>query len=508
MLDTYQKKYTNNNRQFVLIDKTGIVLESDQTLMTIAFGHSIFELHPFFESLSPVFESKEEVSFYGIHIPFEEKLFIVDIKAAPVKEGLLLIFKDLTEHYNSYQKITQTRNESVIKTELTVLKNQELAERERFKNSFIQNFSHELRNPLTSIMAIIEILGDTEMSNEQFQMLDFLKESNTNLRLMLEDTLSIGMIDAGQLQIQKGVFDLHKFFELLKFTYKAKAKEKGLKFDCLWDEKIPKLVEGDRLRLYQIVTNLIDNALKYTEQGYIQFEVKLNQKRANIVNLRFEVTDTGVGISEENKDAIFESFRQVKSNGTTKGVGLGLTIAKKLLLLMNSTIKMQSKLGEGSKFYFDLSFEYPLFTDSHSELSSKARKPKIEGKHLDQKKYKILLVEDDTYVQTTLFKILLNTNRFKIDLAYDGALVLQEVVTNNYDLILMDVNLPNLDGNQITRLIRDFPFKNIKNTPIIGITANAYEESIAECLKAGMQKVLTKPFEKDDLLKLIFKILK
>ena len=508
MLDTYQKKYANNNQQFVLIDKTGIVLESDQTLMMIAFGHSIFELHPFFESLSPVFESKEEVNFYGIHIPFEDQLFIVDIKATPVKEGLLLILKDLTEHYNSYQKITQTRNESVIKTELTVLKNQELAERERFKNSFIQNFSHELRNPLTSIMAIIEILGDTEMTNEQLQMLDFLKESNTNLRLMLEDTLSIGMIDAGQLQIQKGVFDLHKFFELLIFTYKAKAKEKGLKFDCFWDEKIPKLVEGDRLRLYQIVTNLIDNALKYTEQGAIQFDVKLNQKRANIVNLRFEVTDIGVGISEENKDAIFESFRQVTSNGTTKGVGLGLTIAKKLLLLMNSTIKMQSTLGEGSKFYFDISFEYPLFMDSNSELSRKARRPKIEGKHLEQKKYKILLVEDDTYVQTTLFKILLNTNRFKIDLAYDGALVLQEVVTNNYDLILMDVNLPNLDGNQITRLIRDFPFKNIKNTPIIGITANAYEESIAECLKAGMQKVLTKPFEKDDLLKLIYKILK
>lgn len=508
MLDRYQKEYANNNQQFILVDKAGSVLESDERLFSIAIGNSIFEFHPFFESLSPVFDGDEEVNFYGIHITFKDQLRIVDIKAVPNKEGLLLILKDLTEHYNSYQKITQTRNESVIKTELTVLKNQELAERERFKNSFIQNFSHELRNPLTSIMAIIEILGDTKMTNEQLQMLDFLKESNTNLRLMLEDTLSIGMIDAGKLQIQKGVFDLHKFFELIKFTYNAKGKQKGLKFDCLWDEKIPKLVEGDRLRLFQIVTNLIDNALKYTEKGTIQFDVKLNQKRANNVNLRFEVIDSGIGISEENKDAIFESFRQVNSNGAIKGVGLGLTIAKKLLVLMGSKIKMQSTLEEGSRFYFDLSFEYPLFTEADSSLSSKSYRSKIEAQHSEQKKYKILLVEDDTYVQTTLFKILLNTNRFKIDLAYDGALVLQEVVTNNYDLILMDVNLPNLDGNQITKLIRDFPFKNIKNIPIIGITANAYQESIDQCLKAGMQKVFTKPFEKEELLKAIFKTLK
>lgn len=508
MLDTYQKQYANNNQQFVLIDKTGNVLESDQTLFSIEIGHSIYDLHPFFESLTSIFDNNEEVSFYGIHGTFKEQMFIVDIQAVPIKEGLLLILKDLTEHYNSYQKITQTRNESVIKTELTVIKNQELAERERFKNRFIQNFSHELRNPLTSIMAMIEILGDTKMTNEQLQMLDFLKESNTNLRLMLEDTLSIGMIDAGKLQIQNKVFDLHKFFELIKFTYSAKAKTKGLKFASLWDEKIPNLVEGDRLRLFQIVTNLIDNAIKYTEKGTIQFDVKYNQKRANIVNLRFEVTDSGIGISEENSVAIFESFSQVSSNSTIKGVGLGLTIAKKLLLLMGGEIMVQSTLGQGSKFYFDLSFEYPLFTDSDSTLSSKTYKPKIEAQQSEQKKYKILLVEDDTYVQTTLFKILLNTNRFKIDLAYDGALVLQEVVTNNYDLILMDVNLPNLDGIQITRLIRDFPFKNIKNTPIIGITANAYQESIDQCIKAGMQKVLTKPFEKEDLLKVIFKTLK
>lgn len=508
MLEKFQEEYANKNKQFVLVQKSGVVLESDHTLFSLKADSSIFDLHPFFESLTPVLEGKEELSYYGVHLSIKEQIFIVDISAIPQKKGLLLIIEDLTEHYNTYQSITQKRNESVIKTELTVLKNQELQERERFKNSFIQNFSHELRNPLTSIMAIIEILGDTNMSDEQLKMLDFLKESNTNLRLMLEDTLSIGMIDAGKLHIQQKVFDLHDLFELLQFTYKAKVKKKELKFNCLWDDKIPKLVEGDRLRLFQILTNLLDNALKYTEKGSISLEVKLNQKRANIANLRFQVTDSGIGISKENQDAIFESFQQVNSNEVTKGVGLGLTIAKRLLELMDSSIRMQSSLGAGSMFYFDLGLKYPLFETSEKGVSKKNKRTNNNSKALERQKFKILLVEDDTYVQTTLFKLLLNTKRFKIDLAYDGALVLQEVVSNNYDLILMDVNLPNLDGIQITKLIRDFPFKNIKNIPIIGLTANAYQESIDQCLKAGMQKVLTKPFIKEELIETIFKILK
>ncbi len=508
MLEKYQEKYANKNCQFVLVDRTGVVLESDQTLFFVKVDSSIFELHPFFESLTPVLEGKEEVDFYGVHLTLKKQIFIADISAIPREEGLLLIIKDLTEHYNTYQTITQKRNESVIKTELTVLKNQELQERERFKNSFIQNFSHELRNPLTSIMAIIEILGDTSLTVEQSQMLDFLKESNSNLRLMLEDTLSIGMIDAGKLQIQHRVFDLHKFFELLQFTYNTKAKKKGLKFEGLWDEKIPKVVEGDRLRLFQVLTNLLDNAIKYTEKGSITLKMKLNQKRANIANLRFEVADSGIGISEDNSDAIFESFSQVDSNGVNKGVGLGLTIAKKLLELMDSKINILSILNEGSKFYFDINLKYPLFETTEKITSRNNETSTIDSRHSEQPKFRILLVEDDTYVQTTLFKILLNTNRFKIDLAYDGALVLQEVVNINYDLILMDVNLPNLDGIQITKLIRDFPFKNIKNIPIIGLTANAYQESIDQCLKAGMQKVLTKPFEKEELIDTIFKMLK
>lgn len=508
MLKEYKKQYANKNEQFVFTNNFGVVLESDQVLFTIDIGSSIFEFHPFFESLSAIFDSeKERTDFYCVHVSVEDGLYIVDITAVVKKDGLLLIIRDLTEHYNSYQAITQTRNESVIKTELTVLKNLELQERERFKNRFIQNFSHELRNPLTSIMAIIEILADTEMSSEQLKMLDFLKESNTNLRLMLEDTLSIGMIDAGKLEIEQKLFSLQRFFELIKFTYSAKVKNKKLKFVCSMDDKIPEFVEGDRLRLFQIVTNLLDNAIKYTEEGTVTFEIQLNQKRANILSLRFLVKDTGRGISKENQETIFESFHREKRNGQ-KGVGLGLTIVKRLLELMESKINLNSVLESGSEFYFDISLKYPVLSRPETKLSKQKSDLHSSSSNNVVRKFKILLVEDDEYVQLTLFKILLNTKKFNIDLAYDGAYVLQEVVSNNYDLILLDVNLPNLDGIQITKLIRDFPFKNIKKVPIIGITANAFQENLDECLKVGMNKVFVKPFEKEELLSAIFKILR
>ncbi len=505
MLKKLKEQYANENKQFTLITKAGLVLESDQAIFNIPANSSIFEFHPFFESLPTEHMGKEELNFFCIHLTLKDEIYIVDIKVIPKEEGLLLIFYDLTSHYNTYQSITQTRNESVIKTELTVIKNKELVERERFKNRFIQNFSHELRNPLTSIMAILGLLCDTKLTYEQEKMLDFLKESNTNLRLMLEDTLSIGMIDAGKLNIRNSVFDLHKLIELLDFTYKAKAKAKGLNFECSWDDKLPKYLEGDRLRLFQVVTNILDNALKYTKNGGINFSVVLNQKRANLVNIRFEVADTGLGIAKENQNKIFESFNQVQSNEIRKGVGLGLTIAKKLLELMGSSIKMESTLGEGSRFYFDINIPYILFPKSISNTKSKSKDK--NSKQLE-KKYKILLVEDDAYVQTTLFKVLLKTNRFKINLVYDGSLVFQEVVNNNYDLILMDVNLPNISGNQITKLIRDFPFKNVKNVPIVGITANALQKDIDQYLEAGMQKVLIKPFENEELLQTIFTLLK
>jgi len=509
MLKKYRQQYADQNLQFIFLNDKGHVLESDEMIFPIETGSSIYEIHPFFESLSALLENLEnELTLYCIHLDIQKISLIVDLKIIKKDKEALLIINDLTEHYDAYQSVAQARNESIIKTELTVIKNNELEERERFKNNFIQNFSHELRNPLTSVMAITDILVGTSLTNEQQGMLEFLKASNTNLRLMLEDILSISSIESGHVELQEKFFSLQKLLQLIDFTYQAKAKQKSLDFEFLLDEKVPEFVEGDRLRIYQVLTNLLDNALKYTSEGKISFSVLFNQKWANKVSLRFEITDTGVGLPEDSQESIFESFVQLESGQNKNGSGLGLAIVKGLLDLMESTVKVKSKHGEGSTFYFDLQLKFPLPSTSGKASEETDNLDLIGRKKINPEKKDILVVEDDERIQTVLLKTLIDTDVFRVQLLNDGGYVMNELINNSYDLILMDINLPNLSGDRLTKLIREFPFKNIKNIPIIGLTANAYKDQLEGYLASGMNQVITKPFEKEELLKTIFLELK
>ncbi len=505
MLQKHRKNYENERFQFILTDANGSILESDQTLFTIEKGGQIGDFHPFFLSIpDSVSPTGKRTVFQCVHLSSGKLNFTTDIEVFKKNEGLLIVIHDLTEHYLSYQAIAQARNESIIDSELVLIKNRELEERERFKNEFIQNFSHEIRNPLTNIMALTNILGRTKLDSEQKRTLAVLKESSSNLKLMLEDILSISMISKGKLALNPGVFHFAKLIDFLRTTYNARAKEKGLVFTLLVDEKIPEYLEGDRLRLLQVLTNLCDNAIKYTQEGSVALQVTLNQKRANIVNLRFGVRDTGKGIDPENSERIFESFEQL---GPIKGAGLGLSIVKGFLGLMGSEIRLDSNVAGGSYFYFDINLTFPLHpVQSVTESKGRSRKSSVKTKN--NPKRKVLLVEDDEQVQMTLFKMLVDAGDFYVDLVSDGALVIEEVMNGSYDIILLDVNLPNISGDQLASLVRDFPFNNIKRIPIIGVTANSYEADIKKYLKAGMNAVLTKPFEESELLKTMYRLLK
>lgn len=509
MLEAYKQAYVGKNIQLVLTNLSGDILESDQNLIPLGVGSSIFNVDPFFECLSSIQEiPDEEVIFNCVHLNILNTDIIVDIVFAKKKDSVLIALQDYTEHYTAYQSMAQARNESIINEELIIIKNNELEERERFKNKFIQNFSHELRNPLTSIIAITNIIGDTNLNDEQLKMVDFLKDSNINLKLMLEDVLSISMIASGRVSLVIKTFSFSKFIDLLMFTYTAKAEQKGLKFVSQLDEKLPEFLEGDRLRLFQIITNLLDNALKYTQKGTITLEVQLNQKRANKVSLHFIVSDTGAGIEEGNMTSVFESFKKYDTVEKQDGTGLGLSIVKGLLELMDSQIQLESVLGKGSTFYFDLVLKYPLHPVTETLSKSLLEKKKHYLKPKGKDKFRLLLVEDDERIQTILFKYLMETNSFYIDLVSDGSRVMERLINTSYDIILMDINLPNVTGDQITRLIRDFPFNNINHIPIIGITAHAYKEQLKNYKNLGMNVVLSKPFEKELLIEAIFNLLK
>jgi len=507
-LEQYKVQYVNQNIQFIIIDFDGVIVDSDQTFMKLSKGDFIYDVHPFFTSFSSVVESLDETITYNcVHIDYLEEKFITDVKMIKKDNGILLVVYDLTDHYISFQNLAQARNESIINSELVILKNIELEERERFKNAFIQNFSHELRNPLTSIISITNVIEGTDLNGEQQRMVNFLKESNFNLRMLLDDILSISMISSGRLELRNKVFNLYHLLELIQFTYRTKAEGKSLKFILDYDKKIPEFVEGDRLRLFQIITNLLDNALKFSKEGAVSLSVQFNQKRANRVSLRFKISDEGIGIPSERIDAIFESFSQLNTDEKHEGSGLGLSIVKGLLELMNTSIKVESELGKGSTFYFDLGLKFQMDLASRPILKKTALSTNSIKMKTDRK-YRLLLVEDDERIQTVLFKSLMDTNLFFIDLVNDGAQVIEEVINNSYDIILMDVDLPNVQGDHLTKLIREFPFKKIKNIPIIGITANAFEENINDYLNIGMNTVVTKPFDLQELVETVLKFLK
>lgn len=504
MLKKFKEEYDKVNTHFILTDSEGLVLDCDQTLFETSKGMPVGDLHPFFFSIPEIMESiATTTSFHCVQLSSDTENLTADIEVFHKEGMILIVIHDLTKHYLSYQAMAQSRNESIIDSELILLKNHELQERERFKNEFIQNFSHELRNPLTNIIALTNILRRTELTTEQMRILSILKDSTSNLKLMLEDILSISMIAKGKLMLNPSVFNFPQLVDFLRLTYNTRAKEKGLVFKINADDKIPEYLEGDRLRLLQVLTNLCDNAVKYTDEGTITLHIDLNQKRANTVSLRFGVKDTGQGIPKESLETIFESFEQL---GPTEGVGLGLAIVKGLLTLMESEIRIDSTAGVGSHFYFDVKLNYPLHQPVVPVLDEQTKK--IKPKSGKTTKFKILLVEDDEQIQAALFKILIDTGDFFIDVVSDGALVMEEIVNNSYDLILMDVNLPNISGDQLVKVIRGFPFKNIKKIPIIGVTANSYQAHKDSYLKMGMNAVLPKPFDEDELLTTMSRLLK
>jgi len=504
MLKQFKENYSHSHLQFILTDAEGTVVDCDQIVLNVTKGTQIGSLHPFFMGIPEIMASVEETTvFRSVQLGSAENLLTVDIDISKREDYLLIVIYDLTEHYREYQAMAQARNESVINSERILVKNDELQEREKFKNEFIQNFSHELRNPLTNIISLTNILGRTDLNDQQEKTLKILRESTTNLKLMLEDVLSISMIAKGKLALNPSVFYLPQLIEFLELTYVTRAKEKGLTFSISADAKIPDYIEGDRLRLLQILTNLCDNAVKYTDKGTIELKVALNQRRADILNLRFGVKDSGSGIPPEHLETIFESFEQL---GPTEGAGLGLAIVKGLLVLMDSDIKIDSELGMGSHFYFDVNLNFPLNQPS-APISIKNMQRKRRGSQVEAK-FRVLLVEDDAQVQKALFKTLIDAGDFFIDVVSDGALVVEEIINNSYDIILMDVALPNVSGDQIVKVIRGLPSKKLKNIPIIGITASTYEEQIATYLKAGMNVVIAKPFDENQLLEKLYRFLR
>jgi signal transduction histidine kinase/ActR/RegA family two-component response regulator len=355
------------------------------------------------------------------------------------------------------------------------------------KSMFLSSMSHELRTPLNAVIGITDLLKGGA-STEQHENLEILEFSTISLLAMVNDILDYHKSESDKIELEAIPINLPELLNKIFSTLKLKANEKNIPLIVNIDEKLSTLcIVSDPTRLTQIIYNLVGNAIKFTKKGKVELHIKLVETTADGVEVQFVVKDTGIGIPLSKLESIFEPFSQASTDTTRHfgGTGLGLAIVKKLLLLFNSTIKVESELGEGSRFLFNINF---------CVTEALVSKPKIPGISLKMAHLNVLIAEDNSINAMLLEKILVNWG-IKTCWAANGQEVVNKLKAEAVDLILMDLQMPVMDGYQTALTVRllDDPIK--ANTPIIALTAATSSDIYPQVISAGMQDYLSKPYE-------------
>ncbi len=375
----------------------------------------------------------------------------------------------------------------------------------RAKGEFLANMSHELRTPLNGILGMTQILLQSKLTFDQQSDILTLKSSAETLLKILNDILDFSKIEVGKLDLENIAFNLRKelsdFFKLSRSV----AVQKNIDFEFFIDQGIPEYIFGDPLRIKQIVMNLVNNAIKFTSKGHVKVNILALSTTENLVNLKIEVIDSGVGIPKNKLDDIFLAFNQADSSTTRKygGTGLGLSICAQLAHLMGGAIYVNSLLGQGSTFVFTVTLHVTSqsIVDQSLLIINENKKFKIEKKQL-----KILLAEDNLINKKITFTFLKRLGHL-VDVADNGRIAVEMFEADNYDLILMDIQMPEVSGFEATFAIREIEKKSSGHIPIIALTAHALVGDKEKCLDSGMDDYLTKPLSYEGLEKSLSKYL-
>jgi PAS domain S-box-containing protein len=367
------------------------------------------------------------------------------------------------------------------------------------KQRFLSNMSHEIRTPMNAIIGFTKVLLKTEFSEKQKEYLTAIKTSGDSLIVLINDILDLAKVDAGMMTFEQTPFRLSASIPAMLHLFETKIQEKNLELVKQYDHNIPDVLVGDPVRLHQIVLNLVSNAVKFTTQGRITVGARMLDQDAETVTIEFAVTDTGIGIHQSKLATVFDDFQQA-SSGTSRlygGTGLGLAIVKNLVERQDGSITVKSEIGEGSTFSFILSFK---------KTQDKAEMEPGLGVELETgfKEVRILVVEDIALNQL-LMKTLLEDFGFEMDVAGNGKIALEKMQTNTYDIILMDLQMPEMNGFEATAYIRN---EMNSRVPIIALTADVTTVDVEKCKAVGMNDYISKPIDDKLLYSKIIKYLK
>lgn len=425
----------------------------------------------------------------------------VDFITKPIKSIILIgkvrIFIEL---YNQQTLLKVLLKEKEIAAD-ELRRQKEKAEYATYSKSiFLANMSHEIRTPLNGIIGMSEILSKTELSKEQQEYLSAVKLSGEDLLIIINDILDFSKIEAGQLQIEEIPFSLRLQIENVFKMLQLKADEKNISLVLDIKSNVPKYINSDPIRIKQILINLLNNAIKFTEKGSVKLEVSLKEENGKDIFICFKIIDTGIGIDESKTENMFAEFTQADSSTTRKhgGTGLGLTISKKLSELMGGKIGLESEIGAGSTFWFTIK----------TTISNKPSDNELIDETIElPSNIKILLAEDNL-INQKVSSIMIKQIGYECDIAANGNEAYNMYIKNNYDVIFMDILMPIMDGMEATNKIREWESENnmSKKCIIIAQTANAFKEDIRNYLSNGMNYYVSKPLRTRDLTNVLLQI--
>ncbi len=417
----------------------------------------------------------------------------------------------IIEHKKIENRLLQEISERKSMERKLILATQQAESANNYKSMFLANISHEIRTPMHAILGFTDLLLEDDLTNEQRETLEIVQNSSNTLLTIINDLLDLSKVEAGKIELEQLPINIkHIVADIIKLISNKIESEK-ITLLLSVDENVPSRLIGDPTRLKQILLNLYNNALKFTQKGKIELRVFCKDEddsNSDLSNLQFEIEDTGIGIAETKIETIFDAFEQADSSTTRKfgGTGLGLSLTKHLINLMNGDINVTSHEGKGSVFSFNIKLnkivpknagKTDLASENHTLNHNEKNKSPAE-------KLKILVVEDNA-VNRKLIGKQLDRFGFEIDFAIDGKIGVDLATSNAYSIILMDMNLPIMSGVDATRKIRQFELDQGGHVPIIAMTANAMKGTREECLRAGMDDYLTKPVNKELLKTIIAK---